>query len=187
MGKYYVRTGSLHEVIAASDARDAACKTLRRELRRWYGDLRLGATIGISERGFEDLANHGHEVPLGDFLDEAGLRREMSGFLREKLGCSTEHGGSRRPAAAKIFPLDCSRIEHDGRRLKLMTWGASGRGRTVHVWQIEGQPLCIDIYGFETETYSAAISHKPEIEIELCHPMPDESVLRALTLSSPVN
>ena len=66
----------------------------------------------------------------------------------------------------KVFPL---RREHtyDG---VLSSYVAVGNGRTVAVSQVEGQPLCIDVYGIEVNTTGELQGKKADKSIELDPP-----------------
>jgi hypothetical protein len=181
VGKYYVRSGQIERVVAAADPQEAAFRVARQELHRWRETLLLGDTMSVSEQGF-DHPNDATQLATGELLTETGLVDELGLYLGVPIWDARDESDNDSRLSLRIFDLDRCDFDNEGQVRELTTWGASGRGRTVHVWQVEGEPLCIDVYPFETETYASTGGTKPELELEVDQPMPDESVLRALVL-----
>lgn len=181
MGKYYVRSGNIQGIAGAPSRNEAAYRVLRRQLQRWRDSLELGETVVTSERGFDGPCD-AETLDTQSFLAETGLAAEFGLSLQIPAACPPHGDALWCGCGVKVFPLDRFEMDSNGRKLELRTWGASGHGKTVHVWQLEGQPLCIDIYRFETEEYAEVVGKSPDVEIERDHSMPDEDVLHALVL-----
>ena len=183
MGKYYVKSGELQGVAGAESRDKAAYKVIRRELRKWFDSLGLGELILTSERGFES-EDDVETIDTDTFLMDRGLAEEFSLPLKFKAGVPAPATGDIETCgAAKIFPLDSFDYEQEGQLLELKSWGASGNGKTVHIWQVEGQPLCVDVFRFEIDNFAEVIGKKPDTEIEHDETMPNEAILRVLASS----
>jgi hypothetical protein len=76
----------------------------------------------------------------------------------------------------KVFPLQREHT-YDG---VLSSYVAVGNGKTVTVSQVEGQPLCIDVYEFEVNTTEELQGKKADKSIELDRPMPSGNDLPLL-------
>jgi hypothetical protein len=61
----------------------------------------------------------------------------------------------------------------------LTTSVAVGCGKTVAISQIEGQPLCIDVYGVEVSGVEELQGKKAIKSVELDRPMPNGDELQA--------
>ena len=76
----------------------------------------------------------------------------------------------------KVFTL---RREHtyDG---VLSSYVAVGNGKTVAISQIEGQPLCTDVYGIEVNDTEELQGKKADKSVEIDCPMPSGDELQSL-------
>jgi hypothetical protein len=76
----------------------------------------------------------------------------------------------------RVFPVQKEHT-YDG---ILTSIHAVGYGKTVAISQIEGQPLCIDLYGGEVRNIEGIQGRKAIKSLELDQPMPSGDELQML-------
>ncbi|MCC9600700.1 hypothetical protein LOC67_09005 [Stieleria sp. JC731] len=186
MDKYYLSCGDVRQVISARDSLSAMQRLLEDLLGEWMSRWNDFSEITVSKRGFDSSESFAVDtlsvIFCTSLASKFGLNQLFDSIrIQTEPATSTRAPADSRESKLTFYPLDHFPVKPGDETMMMRSWAVAGHGTTVHVWQVDEQPLFIDVYSVELDNFDDIISSPPRVELKIDSTDQSEQLFAALS------